>query len=101
MPSVEAFNKILDLLRHESAETRNSYSNKTSNPVKVKVYSTVRYLAGGQGLDIHKNMGYSTESFRRIIIQRIDAVNNCKELYIELPYGNILKKVHEGFSDSI
>ena len=102
MPSVESFQKLVNLLSPLFPEnaTRNYYSRKTTIPVEVKIYSALRYMAGGQGLDVHKNMGYSIKSFRRIINQTIDAINNCTELSIELPTGNALKEIHDGFKDS-
>ena len=80
MPSVESFNKLVALLTPHFPEssTRRYNSDIRNISIKSKVYSTLRYLAGGQGLDVHKNMGFSIISYRRIIKETIDTASNVK-----------------------
>lgn len=102
MPSVESFNKLVALLTPHFPEssTRRYNSDIRNISIESKVYSTLRYLAGGQALDVHKNMGFSIISYRRIIKETIDAINNCSELDIILPVGEALDEVYVGFKNS-
>ena len=65
MPSVESFNKLVELLTPHFLEssTRRYNSDVRMISIQAKVYRTLRYLAGGQGLDVHKNMGLSIISY--------------------------------------
>ena len=102
MPSVESFNKLVEWLTPHFPEssTRRYNSEVRKISIEAKVYSTLRYLAGGQGLDVHKNMGFSIISYRRIIIETIDAINKCCELDIILPVGETLDEVYVGFKNT-
>jgi DDE superfamily endonuclease len=52
---------------------------------ELRLYATLRYLAGGSYSDIYFFTGISRASFYRVVWQTIQAINRCEQLKIRLP----------------
>lgn len=52
---------------------------------EIRLYCTLRWLAGGSYSDIYLFMGISRPSFYRVTWQTIRAINKCEELKIRVP----------------
>ena len=99
MPSLHAFYELCNLLSPFLSSSKRSYvSIKRNISLEFKVYLTLRLLAGGDVLDIHKTIGISKYSVYRYFKKTIEAINMHPALSIDLPTGESLKEIHKGFA---
>lgn len=84
--SPESFERLVSHIRTdlEANESMASLRGGVIIP-EIRLYCTLRWLAGGSYSDIYLFTGTSRPSFYRIIWQTIRAINNCEELKIRLP----------------
>ena len=66
--------------------------------VEFKVYLTLRILAGGDPLDLNKTIGISKYSVYRYFKLTVDLINNNPIFSINLPTGDKLNEIKEGFA---
>ena len=99
MPSVAAFYDLVELLRPGLTSKNRKYVSSVRNiEVEFKVYLTLRILAGGDPLDIHKTIGISKYSVYRHFQETLHLINNIEALSIDLPAGEYLVDIKKGFA---
>lgn len=83
---IASFNKLLDFLA-PNLDVDINMASLRGPPIspQIKLYATLRFLAGGSYSDIRFLTGISTSSFYRIVWKTIHAINSCKELQISFP----------------
>ena len=84
--SLDSFNKLLSFLlpRLINDEQKSNGHGGAIIP-ELRLYCTLRYLAGGSYLDIHFFCGISETSFYSSVWQVIDLINACSLLKINFP----------------
>jgi hypothetical protein len=97
--SLEAFNKLLDLLSPKLKLNGKFSRMAGSEPISTKImlHCTVRYFAGGSYHDIHTVVFMSRPSFFHLVWHTIDVINSSDTLNIDLPRLHELDKLHSGF----
>ena len=102
MPSVAAFYDLVELLRPGLTSKNRKYVSSVRNiEVEFKVYLTLRILAGGDPLDIHKTIGISKYSVYRHFQETLHLINNIEALSIDLPAGEYLVDIKKGFASAV
>jgi len=88
--SQQSFALLLSYIRKdlEANETMASLRGGVILP-EIRLYCTLRWLAGGSYSDIYLMVGISRSSLYRVVWKTIQAINACEELKIKLP------KTHE------
>jgi hypothetical protein len=83
---MNSFNKILSYILPGLLDDDKKSSGR-GGPIipEIRLYSTLRYLAGGSYLDIHYFCGISETSFYTSIWRVIDLINQCEILDVHFP----------------
>ena len=82
----DSFEKLLEYIRHDLKANKKMASLRGGVIMsEIRLYCTLRYLAGGSYSDVYFFMGISRASFYRVVWQTIKAINKCKELEIKIP----------------
>jgi hypothetical protein len=83
----EDFNFLLELIHPALSCDQIQSLKRGHSPIlpEIKLYCTIRWLAGGSYSDIHLFAGISVPSFYRVLWECIDALNNCEELDFYFP----------------
>ena len=99
MPSLAAFNELCEVLKPGLMSSNRQYKSTIRNiEVEFKVYLTLRILAGGDPLDLNKTIGISKYSVYRYFKLTVDLINNNPIFSINLPTGDKLNEIKEGFA---
>ena len=82
----ESFNKLLTYVKAD-LECNNRMAALRGGAIlpEIRLYCTIRWLAGGSYSDIALFCGISKASFYRVVWQTIKAIRNCKELQMKFP----------------
>lgn len=82
----ESFGKLLSYIR-DDLEVSHLQASRRGGAIlpQLRLYCTIRWLAGGSYSDIYMYVGISKSSFFRIIWQTIDAIVNCPEMKMKFP----------------
>ena len=84
--SKKSFDKLLSYI-NEGLIYENERSIGRGGPIlpELRLYCTLRYLAGGSYLDIHYFCGISETSFYSSVWRVLDLINKCPQLNIKFP----------------
>jgi hypothetical protein len=81
-----SFSKLLSYIRPElEVDLLQSSRRGQSIIPEIRLYCTLRWLAGGSYSDIYMFVGISKPSFYRVCWQTIKAIYNCPELQLHFP----------------
>jgi hypothetical protein len=84
--SKRSFDRLLSFILPFMADERDK-ANGRGGPIipELRLYATLRYLAGGSYTDIHFFCGISETSLYRVVSTVIALIIDCKELSIDFP----------------
>ena len=85
--SMGSFDKLLSYLQPGLVDQTDKAVAARGGPIipELRLYATLRYLAGGSYTDIHFFCGISETSFYRSVWKVINLIIRCKELSIDFP----------------
>ena len=86
LPSIEAFNKLLGYVRRD-LEVNEQMASLRGGAIlpEIKLYSALRWLAGGSHSDIEYMVGISKASFYYCLWDTLEAINRAPELELHFP----------------
>jgi hypothetical protein len=101
--SLDAFNKLLDLLTPVLCLKEQFAIVSGFEPIcnELMLHCAICYLAGGSYHDIRATAHISKPSFFRLLWHTMDAINSCQALAVELPEptADRLSSLHAGFKN--
>ena len=84
--TLESFNLLLSYIKQDIQPNSMMAALRGGAIIpELRLYCTLRYLAGGLYSDVAMHAGISQPSFYRIIWETIDAINQCKQLSFVFP----------------
>ena len=82
----DSFDKLLGYIR-DDLEVDHHMAARRGGAIlpEIRLYCTLRWLAGGSYTDVYMYVGISKSSFYRVVWQTIYAIVNCPELRMHFP----------------
>ena len=84
--SLQSFNRLLSYIRPGLIEEENRAAGRGGLIIpELRLYCTLRFLAGGSYLDIHYFCGISQSNFYTSVWRVLHLINKCPNLHISFP----------------